>query len=232
MNRINEKGLQMIQYKTELSKDYPKIVRDSLLIALEQMIENKIIDLNTLQILQDSSVSKESFEEYLLENANFSKTREELHKEFEVVRLKLDELLPSFEIEDLMSESDLDKDVITLGEKFFIGEAFVMAYFGIDDKEVNKLMKRKGFVETFAVLRLTAIFNDILKQLPVVSTYKIDSSLVYFDSEGEGYNIDLIFEIPVDSIHFENEDEINALLSSIKEAKSSATRIYQRKMEI
>jgi hypothetical protein len=40
MNRINQKGMDLLGYKEQLLKDYPELVKKSLLLAVEQMVEN------------------------------------------------------------------------------------------------------------------------------------------------------------------------------------------------
>lgn len=228
LNRINEKGTQLIQYKEELLKDYPQIVRDSLVLALEQMVENEVVDLDTFNIMVDKSINTDTFREYLLSKPTFSKTEEEIFKEFEIIREELMKKLEANEMEDMFTESVPEKDVIVISKKFCIGEAFTMKYFGVEEKDLLKLMKRRGFVEKFAVLRLTAIFNNVIKLIPMHDNlFKTDVSLVYFDKDENGYSIDLFYE--VDIKHFEKEEKIQTIIDSIKDSKLKAEEIYNQK---
>lgn len=228
LNRINEKGVQLIQYKEELLKDYPQIVRDSLVLALQQMVENGAVDLDTFNIMVDKSMKVDAFREYLLTKPNFSKTKEEIFQEFEVIRENLVKKLEASEMSDMFTESIPEKDIIMISKKFCIGEAFTMKYFGVEEKDLLKLMKRRGFVEKFAVLRLTAIFNDVMKRIPLYEhLFKTDVSLVYFDKDENGYSIDLFYEVNIK--HFENEEQTQAILDKIKDSKIKAEEIYNQK---
>lgn len=228
MNRINEMGMQLLQYKGELQKDYPKIVRDSLLLALEQMVENKAMDLDTFNIIENKELNAEDFREYLLTKPTFSKTKEEIFDEFEIVRKILVEKLEENELNDLLTESIPERDIISVSKKFSIGEQFTMDYFGVDEKDLLKLMKRRGFIEKFAVLRLTTIFKDIIDKIPsYLDLFKTDMSLVYFDKDKEGYNIDLIFEIKIE--HIENTEVTSDIIEKIKDIKLKAKDMYDEK---
>ena len=231
MNRINELGMNLIEYKIELFKDYPKLVLDSLVLSIEKMLEVKAIDLDTFMLIKDDTVDIDSFKEYLLTKPNFSKTEEQLREEFEKIREKLNELLISNELENYETESNIDKDIISVSKKYVINEKFAMNYFGVDEKEILKLMKRKEFIEKFAVLRLTKILSEIVSMLDMSKSrfFKNDSSLVYFNEEEEGYCIDLIFEIDIKSIENEIDSQI---FEEIKYSTKKADDIYYKKMEI
>ena len=44
MNKLNELGSQMLEYKSELNKDYPAIVINSLLGMVEKLAIDGVID--------------------------------------------------------------------------------------------------------------------------------------------------------------------------------------------
>lgn len=136
MNRINQRGMDLIQYKCELMKDYPKIVKDSLYLALEQMVENKVLDMDTYMFIREDSTTATSFEEYLYSKPNFLKTEEEIFAEFEIIRSKLNDKLASHGLDMLHSESVVDKEVILVTKKFCVNEEFTMNYFGVEEKDL------------------------------------------------------------------------------------------------
>lgn len=199
MNRINQKGLELLQYKGELLKDYPKIVKDSLHLSLSQLVENNLLDSDTLFLLQDQTQSVDSFESYLYEKPAYLKTDEEIFEEYEAVRKDLVLILEENGLGEMTTESLVQKDCILTNKKFAIDEAFTMEFFGVKEADLIKLMKRRGFIEKFAVLRLTAIFEQFVQEMksdkPKV---KGDLSLVYYDKETNSYAIDLFFEIPIE----------------------------------
>jgi hypothetical protein len=228
MNRINQKGMELIQYKIELSKDYPEIVKNSLILALEQMLENEVIDLDTYMNIKDETFSLESFEKYLLTKPSFLKTEEEIFQEFEALRKILDDKLDELEVEGLKTESIIDKDVILVTRKFCIDEDFTLRYFGVEEKDLLKLMKRRGFVEKFAVLRLTAIFRQFMEKVTYPKElFDIDVSLVYFDKDENGYSIDFTFEVNIEDI--ENQEKLDKICEAIKAIKQEVEEFYQKR---
>lgn len=226
MNRINQQGMELIQYKIELSKNYPEIVKKSLILALEQMLENHIVDLDTYMNIKDETFSTKEFEKYLLTKPKFLKTEEEIFKEFEALRSILDKKLEEHQVENLTTESVIDKDVIDITRKFCIDGEFTLNYFGVEEKDLLKLMKSKGFVEKFAVLRLTAIFKSFMKDISYPKDlFNVDVSLVYFDKERNGYNIDLTFEVPIEQI--ESGENLDIICEKINSIRKQAEEYYQ-----
>lgn len=228
MNRINQKGMDLIEYKKELAKDHSKLVKDSLVLALEQMLENKVLDLDTFTNIQDTSFQEDEFTKYLLGKPSFTKTEEEIFKEFEVLREVLDKKLEEHQAEGLRTESVIDKDVILITQKFCINEAFTMNYFGVEEKDLLKLMKRRGFVEKFAVLRLTAIFKELMGKIAYPEElFTVDVSLVYFDKEENGYSIDFTFAVNIEDV--EEQENLDKICEHINVLKKEAEEFYQLK---
>lgn len=228
MKKINEVGIKLIEYKDELTKNYPKIVTDSLFYSLEQMVDNQVIDLGTYEIIRNSQESKEDFLDYLLSNEKYIKSYEELFAEYDITRRELDEELKMHDLFTLKTETKVETDSILVLKTFSIDEQFVADYFGVDEEEIVKLMKRKGFIEKYTALRLIKVLKDIINQgKRSFSLIKLDHSLAYFAENGDGYNIDLIIEIPIDNLLV--LEKKNAVLVEIKEVNGLADRIYRTK---
>jgi hypothetical protein len=209
-------------------KDYPKLVKDSLYLALEQMVENKVLDMDTYLFIREEDTTTTTFEEYLYSKSSFLKTDEEIFAEFEIVRSKLNDKLVLHGLNQLHSESVTDKNVILVTKKFCVNEEFAMNYFGVEEKDLLKLMKRRGFVEKFAVLRLSAIFKPFMEKLEFPSDLFIcDMSLVYFDKEENGYSIDLYFELPVEEV--EADEKLDQICGGITVVVDKAQAHYEEK---
>jgi len=229
MNRINHKGMELLEYKKELMKEYPPLIKSSLILALEQMTENKVVDMDTYLVIKNEETSIDTFHQYLLKKSTFTKTPEEVYEEFEVLRKKLDGYFEEKGISDLQSESVIDKDVILVSRKFTMDQAFTMNYFGVEEKDLLKLMKRRGFVEKFAVLRLMKIFKEWLKYATYKESLIVPNiSLVYFDSEEYGYSIDVTFEISIEEI--EKEQLLEDITLEITRLKGEAEAFYESKI--
>ena len=160
------------------------------------------------------------------EHAEFLKSEEEIFAEFEVIREKLDRLLKDKGMDYLQTESVIDKDVLLVTKKFCIDEGFTMSYFGVEEKDLLKLMKRRGFVEKFSVLRLTAIFKAFMEELEYSNdVLTCDVSLVYFDKDENGYSIDVFFELPIEEV--EKEEKIEEMCEQIQTIVEKAEKHYE-----
>lgn len=229
MRKINEVGIKLIEYKKELMKDYPKIVRDSLMLSVEQMVNIGDVDLETYKRIENKNEDIDFFISYLLNNEKYRKTFEELLQEYEVFRKEIAEELEMHGLLGLSTETIVEHDSICVTKTFSIDEKFVMEYFGVGEKDLISLMKRRGFVEKFVALRLTKILKDIKKEAEVyISLIKIDNSLAYFNEEKSGYNIDLIMMISIDDLcNLENKTKV---IAEIKDTDALAEKKYNSKM--
>lgn len=231
MRKINDVGLKLLEYKEELMKDYPKIVRDSLLFSLEQMVENDVINIDAYEILKNGSESKENFTEFLLSSEKYTKSYEELFEEYEVIRKELDDELKMHELFELETKTDVESDSINVIKTFRMDDSFIKKYFGVGEEELNKLTKKKGFAEQFTTLRLNKIINDLIEQgQKGLKILTLDKSLTYFGENNANYNIDLIMKVPVDSLLI--LDDKNRILVEIKEIRMLSERMYKSKTVI
>lgn len=229
MNKYNALGVELINYKTELLKEYPEIVKRSLMLSIDQMLQNELIDLDTHYAIKDDTTLVEPFREYILTKPTYLKTVEELFAEYEELRDKLTQKLLELQIEDQLStESFVKKEQIAIIKTFNIDMEYAKAFFGVEIDEVEKLMKKKGFIEKFAVLRLPKILGDFLKTIEYpTELFNCEASFVYFDVETNSYCIDLLFDIPVENL--EDEEKISDISLNVKDIVANATEFYKSK---
>ncbi|TCJ98236.1 UNVERIFIED_ORG: hypothetical protein BDK47_11822 [Anoxybacillus amylolyticus] len=227
MERLNMLGMELLEYKKELmNEEYNKLVKKSLRLAVEQLATHRVIDVNTYEMIQDQTMSLDEFRAYLLMKKPFVKTEEEIFLEFEQIRQQFAMLL---EREDIKTESIVKKDLILATKSFVIDETFVLEYFRVDETDLFKLMKRKGFVEKFAALRLRAIFEGFLERFAHSDWIRTDVSLVYFDKEQSNYAIDLFFELPIEEM--EQMDRQKEAAAFIEQSLLQATAYYEERMK-
>ncbi|HCL4480116.1 TPA: hypothetical protein N2D99_002184 [Clostridium botulinum] len=229
MNKYNALGVDLINYKIELLKDYPEIVKRSLIASVDQMLQNNLIDLDTHYAVKDYATLVHDFKEYLLTKSAYLKTTEELFSEYEALREKLTQKILDLHIdEQLATESFVDKEKIEIIKSFNIDIEYVKTFFGVEHKDIDKLMKRKGFVEKFAVLRLPKILRDFIKTIEYPDELFIcDASLVYYDVETNSYCIDLLFDIPVENL--EDEEKLSNITLNVKDIVMNAIEFYKSK---
>lgn len=229
MNKINLKGENLIQYKNELKKEYPDLVKQSMIIALQQLLDGKIIDREAFELTKNETVDIEEFREYLLSKKDYMKTEKEILAEMDIIKQDIFSCLKSMNIENnLVLKSVADKEKFIITRKFTIDENFVVSYFGVPEEDLLKLMKRGEFVEKFAVLRLSKVFKDISQKIVKTELVNFDTSLVYFDSSLNGYSIDFVFEVNL--LTAEDGKKLETACEQIKEIREYVEAVYSSKV--
>jgi hypothetical protein len=229
MRKINKLGMELIDFYEELSKNYPKLVKDSLISSLQQKVENDVIDMGTFELLKNEKLTKENLVNSLLENKRYVKSKEELTKEYEAIRKELDEDLKMSNLSHFFTESKIEDDEIYVCKTFTVDKNFVIKYFGVKEEDIPKLMSRKGFVEKFVALRLVKVLKDIiLEGNRVVKKIKLGHSLAYIDESGEKYNIDLVMKVNI--FDLDKIDNKAKIIPDIKEIEAISEKIYKQKM--
>lgn len=222
--------MEMLEYKEELQKDYSTLIKKSLLFSLEQYVKTEVIDLDTYMFLSDDHHTLEQVKDYLMEKEDFLKTKAELEEEMEIIRKDFHALMTTEEdMPNLVSKSFVDATEIVYLQHYYIDEHFIMSYFGVEESELIRLMKRKGFAEKFSVLRLTAIFQPFIEKKKEAlipwgfeENVIMDLSYVYANEEiGYGrYTIDVLFKINADFLEeMKNKQDFALFVSTtFKEA--------------
>lgn len=232
MQKLNLFGQQLLNYKKELeNKEYPKIVQDSLIMAVDKLATDEFINLDMLTAIK-SDMSFEEFEEVVLSTEKCCKTKAELENEFEELRNKfMLELYEDMALipPDISFENDIENELLMIKKDFLITEEFLKNYFYIPTTEdFDALMKRKGFIEKFAILRLEKIFNDFLEKNSEIKDFNLLHTNVFFNSETKNYGIQLILEINIDLI--EKDENIDTLSNSVLSILTQAEEHYNIKM--
>lgn len=218
--------MEVLEYKTELlKKDYPDLVRKALLGAVDQLQENKVIDVDVHYSLKDTDVKLDDFKKLLLEKPNLIKSAEELLKEYELTREVLDSKLRDldlFKIEKdlapVTTDSKVDKEQIHIITSFKVDSTFAADYFGKSDPdELDVLMKRKGLVERFVLLRYNKMMNDFLSSQkeynPETGVVELEdgvwilSDTVYFEPETNSYCSDFLIYLDIEKVEEEKNHE-------------------------
>lgn len=229
MNKLNALGMEVLDYKSEYLKDYPKLVHDSIALAIDNKSE---IEEDIKNKLKDMSIKKDDFKKYLLKQPSCLKTYEELLIEYESIRESIDIILRKNEIsKEIKSFSKVEEENIQLIQEFVITEEFIKNYFTIDtEKDFEVLMSRKGFIEKFAILRLTKILNDFSNSIKKDENFNIKHSLVFFNSEKNVYGIHLEYTIPIDIL--ENNSKTEIIGTEISKISEKADKNFKERMLI
>lgn len=202
IKKLNIHGLQLLEYKKELLKNHTQLVKESLLLSLQKMVEKELITPPTFEVIINDNISLIETKNYLLEISDYVKSKEEALREYNLYKTKLYKTLVEREIIINKSlyklEVDEENDTIDLIKTFSIDAQFTKLYFNItSEKELNKVMKPKGFLEKFAALRLNSLVASFVKEYEEFDTNKftIIPDKTYREEDGLGYSIEIIIKI-------------------------------------
>lgn len=227
MNKINDIGMQLLEYKNEYSKNHPSIVIDSLSLSLDQLVTSKIVERRAVDLVKNKDFNVKDFKEFLLSNPKYSKTEKQIEEEMEVVREEFSEVLEEENL-NFTAKTIVENETFFILKTFNIDTEFVLKFFGVDRSELSKLMERKGFVEKFSALRLTQVLREISSIINSEDEEVVlQSSLVYFNSEESGFDIDLIYEVQINEI-LDNEEGVIEKLKLINDLSES---LFKKKMQ-
>lgn len=233
MEKLNTLGLKLQSLKSELLKpDYPEVVKEALRGHADKLAETDIgVDLHVS--LTDKKITIEEFTDILLETKYCLKTPEEMLVEFEKIRASLHLLLNGETDEPLIPSTSLvEEEKIVFTRTFKLDKQWVSEYFGQPPEEVGKLMIRNGFVEKFAVLRLSKIFDDFLKSSDFKKdkTVKCKITQVFYNVEQGFYGINLIFYVQIEDA--EDEEKASNILEYIQETNRKAEAMFSVRMMV
>lgn len=222
MNRFNQYGSTVMEYREEfLNQDYPKLVHNSLKTTIEEKYDYELATL-----IKNATLSDETFKKELLKFPICLKNAEELMEEYQEI---IDQLL--LEGNEYDNQCDIENECIDITKEYILDETFFKKYFDVtDDTTFEKLMKKNGIFEKFAMLRLSKIFKDFLNELDLRDTvgFTLNKSQVFFDSDRTVYGIYLNFSIPLD--YLETVD-IYELRNKLKTIIQDADIMFNEKMK-
>ena len=160
MKKLNLLGENVVEYKKELLKEHSSLVKQSLKLAIEQMVKASNITQEVYLALLDDEMSLEIFKAFLLKKPEFQKSSKELLEDYDMVGYDMINMFKKYDVIDIQMESKPEEEAIEFVQTFTLSKEFVTDYFLFEEGELNRLFQRKGFVEKFAILRLSRIFYD------------------------------------------------------------------------
>lgn len=208
MNKFNQYGETVLDYRHEfLNKEYPKLVHNSLKTTIEEKY-----DYDLASLIKNTGLSESEFKKELLSFPTCLKNAEELMEEYQEI---IDQLL--LEGEEYDNRCNLENESVEITKEYILDETFFKKYFDVvDESTFEKLMKKNGIFEKFAMLRLSKIFKDFVEDIDKRDlAFDIQKSQVFFDSERIVYGIYLDFSIPLDYLDTVDIDELRNKLKTI-----------------
>lgn len=237
MKKLKPIAYELINIKEEMLNDsYSKTIKNALELSVDQMLEKGFIDLNMQLYLKDSNCSLENLVSYINEDDSFKKSLDELELEYNELIKMIEPEIESLGVnrDDFYCKFDIENNKIKICKVFGLKGEFLKKFFYFkgedDDDYLEKLMKRKGFIERFAVLRLPRIFFNFIDNYSENEEIIMEKTYPYFDSNNHCYAIDLIFDIDVDLI--ENSDDRTNLINQVVTIINEANEYFEEKMSI
>ena len=235
MKKLKPIAYELINLKEELlNNNYSKTVKNALELSVDQFLHRGFIDLDMQLYLKDESLSLDKFIDYVKEVPSFAKTKEELSVEYDkLIEILNNNILNRDEL-DIYFKYDVEKENIMICKVFRLTEDFLRQFFYLKDDEdglyLEKLMKRKGFIEKFAIFRLPRIFSNFIKLNEHHDNFVITKSYPYYDSNTNNYSIDLVFN--VSSEYMEDEQTRINILNEVLSIAKDAENYFNEKMSI
>lgn len=223
MNKFNQYGETVIEYRQEfLNKDYSKLIHNSLKNTIEEKYESELATL-----IKDTTLSDLAFKKAIAKFSNCLKSEEELKEEYQEI---IDQLL--LEGEEYDNHCNVADETIEVTKEYILNETFFRKYFDVvDEATFEKLMKKNGIFEKFAMLRLSKVFKDFIEEIDERDLpFEVNKSQIFFDSDRIVYGIYLNFIIPMDYIDEDNFD-IDELRNRIKTIIQDADIMFKDKMK-
>ena len=227
MNKFNQYGETVLEYRNEyLNKTYSKLIHNSLKNTIEEKYEQ-----NLAILIKDTNISDSQFKKELSKFHSCLKSEDELKEEYQEI---IDQLL--LEGDEYDSHCNIEDETIEITKEYLLSESFFHKYFDVPDADTfEKLMKKNGIFEKFAMLRLSRIFKDFIEDIDKRNLkFEIQKSQVFFDSERTVYGIYLDFIIPIEYIENEDDEEefdIDELRNKIKTIIQDADIMFSEKMK-
>lgn len=232
MQKLNALGVELQSLKIELlNKDYPDVVKRALRGHADKLAETEI-DVDLHVSLTDNKISSEEFTSILLEHKACLKTPEELLVEYEKIREEIQKTLDERENIQITSKSLVEEEQIAFAKTFKLDKEWVSEYFGQSADEVGKLMIRNGFIEKFAVLRLSKILEDYLKSDLFKKDKEVDckATRVFYDLEQGYYGIHLMFYVDIEVA--EDKEKVPRMLDYICEIHDKVVPFVEERLKI
>lgn len=229
MQKFNQLGLELLSTKDELmNEQHSEIVRKALLFQAESMTENKLIDPDTHLALTNRDLSHDEFTLFLAEKKSYMKTLEELRNEYDVIRESIAEKFSTDVQFDSLSK--VEEESLVYIQTFELDLEWVKSYFLVKETDIAQLIKEKGFVAKFAVLRIPKIVDEFLdtKSLEheVITVNRAEH--VYLNAETSSYCMDLIYTIPIDEV--EDASTHSGIAEYISESATASEAFFKEKI--
>ena len=229
MEILNKNGMILMDYRREFKRHYADSVDEALKDAILTLYKEGQIPEKLFRIILDDNIDDSVVYTYLLSRREFTKSSMELNSEFNEVRERVNDYLIKINfVKNVCTKNSVNTNRIYVIKQYDIPKELLLSYFGLTPSEIIPLMKRKGFMDKFCVLRLSQAFKEIYSELRVPEHIDHGYSLIYYNKLIQGFSIDYKYMVNVNYIN--DEERLSDLMDKIKKLDEVVERKFESKM--
>ena len=229
MEILNKNGMILMDYRREFKRHYADSVDEALKDAILALYKEGQIPEKLFRIILDDNVDDSVVYTYLLSRREFTKSSMELNSEFNEVREKVNEYLIKINfVDNVCTKNSINTNRIYVIKQYDIPKELLLSYFGLTPSEIIPLMRRKGFMDKFCVLRLSQAFKEIYSELKVPEHIDHGYSLIYYNKLIQGFSIDYKYMVNINYIN--DEEHLSDVLDKIKVLDAEVEEKFKTKV--
>jgi hypothetical protein len=229
LEKLNKSGRILVKYREEFKKHYAEKVDTDLKAAISILYKDRTISERIFRNIFNEDISDDTFEGMLLKCKEFAKNQNELNCEFDKIRKKVNEYMIEINfINGMSTKNALDSNKIIIIHEFDLNKSFMTAFFGVNQNEIIPLMKRRGFIEKFSVLRLNQVLKEIFNEITPIEDVDHGYSLVYYNRETKGFSIDYKYNVNIELLN--NDDKMQEIIKNIQKIDLLVTEMFRKKI--
>ena len=229
MELLNKNGNVLMGYRREFKRHYADSVDTALKDAIYALYKDGQISEKLFRMILDESIEDGDVYSYLVSKREYTKSSMELNSEFDQVRERVNTYLIKIGFtKNVCTKNSINTNRIYVIKQYDIPKDLLLRYFGLTPTEIVPLMKRKGFMDKFCVLRLSQAFKEIYGSLKVPEHLDHGYSLIYYNKSIQGFSIDYKYMVNINYIM--DEERMMDVMDRIKDLDAIVEKQFEQKM--
>ena len=229
MELLNKNGLELMNARRRFLRHYANDIDNIVKEYIYSLYKEGRIPEKLFRILLDEKVDDAEVYAYLVSRREFTKSSVELNSEFDITRAKVNEKLIDIGFtRNVRTENSPTTNRIYIIKQYDVPKDFLLSYFGLTPIEIIPLMRRKGFMDKFCVLRLLQVFKEIYTELEIPDHVDHQFSKVYYNNALQGFSLD--YKYMVNLNYLRDPARLADVVIKIKNADLIVEKGFKQKM--
>ena len=229
MDLLNQYGAIIMDYRRTYKRHYSNAGDEALKAEVHSLYKNGRIPEKLFRILLDETIDDSEVYSYMVSRREYTKSSVELNSEFDVIRERVnDQLIKIGFTQNVCTKNSVNTNRIYVIKQYDVPKSLLLSYFGITPVEIIPLMRRKGFMDKFCVLRLSQAFKEIYTALDVPDHIDHGYSLIYYNKAIQGFSIDYKYMVNINYIM--DQDRLIDIMNKIKDVDQIVEAQFKQKM--